>query len=142
MSCKHILKFFSPPPPSPLEGLYGGQQENGEFSIFVLSNQFQGRISLVRFSSLDAHTLSKFPEQLLSAKRKVRVRVFALRLMMNVFFCFENTDKTNRFDSDWLTRQRQYKNKNIIIRTNNTKNINMMIRTSKVITHVYHEEAH
>jgi hypothetical protein len=23
------------------------------------------------------------------------------------FYCFENTDKTNRFDSDWFTRQRQ-----------------------------------
>jgi hypothetical protein len=40
--------------------------------------------------------------------------------MMN-FYCFEsNTDKTNRFDSDWLTRQRQYKNKNIIITTSKT----------------------
>ena len=33
------------------------------------------------------------------------------------FYCFENTDKTNRFDSDWCTRQKQYKNKNIIIVT-------------------------
>jgi hypothetical protein len=35
-----------------------------------------------------------------------------------IFYCFENTDKTNRFDSDWCTRQKQYKNRNIIIITN------------------------
>jgi hypothetical protein len=33
-----------------------------------------------------------------------------------ILFCFENTDKTNRVDSDWCTRQKQDKNKNIIIR--------------------------
>ena len=33
------------------------------------------------------------------------------------FYCFENTDKTNHFDSDWGTRQKRYKNKNIIIIT-------------------------
>ena len=41
--------------------------------------------------------------------------------LIMTFYCFENTDKTNRFDSDWLTRQRQYKNKNIIIRTSNPR---------------------
>ena len=34
-----------------------------------------------------------------------------------IFYCFENTDKTNWFDSDWCTRQKQYKNRNIIIIT-------------------------
>ena len=33
------------------------------------------------------------------------------------FYCFENMDKTNRFDSDWGTRQKRYKNKNIMIIT-------------------------
>ena len=33
------------------------------------------------------------------------------------FYCFENTDKTYQFDSDWGTMQKQYKNKNIIIIT-------------------------
>ena len=37
--------------------------------------------------------------------------------MMIDFYCFENTDKTNGFDSDWGTRQKRYKNKNIIITT-------------------------
>ena len=34
-----------------------------------------------------------------------------------IFYCFENTDKTNRFDSDWCTRQKKYKNRNTIITT-------------------------
>ena len=35
--------------------------------------------------------------------------------MMIDFYSFENTHKTNWFDSDWGTRQKQYKNKNIMI---------------------------
>ena len=37
--------------------------------------------------------------------------------LMIDFYCFENTHKTNRFDCDWGTRQKRYKNKNIIIIT-------------------------
>jgi hypothetical protein len=55
--------------------------------------------------------------------------------MMN-FYCFENTDKTNWFDSDWLTGQRQYKNKNIIMRTSNTKPEHDH-QNKQGITHVY-----
>ena len=39
------------------------------------------------------------------------------RVMMIDFYCFENTHKTNRFDCDWGTKQKRYKNKNIIIIT-------------------------
>ena len=31
------------------------------------------------------------------------------------FYCFEETGKTNWFDSDWCTKQKQYKNRNIIM---------------------------
>ena len=37
-----------------------------------------------------------------------------VRGQMN-FCCFENTDKTNWVDSDWFIRQKQCKNRNIII---------------------------
>ena len=43
--------------------------------------------------------------------------VLASILLMIDFYCFENTHKTNWFDSDWGTRQKWYKNKNIIIIT-------------------------
>ena len=49
----------------------------------------------------------------LPCQRAVKV---GLQMVID-FYCFENTHKTNRFDCDWGTWQKRYKNKNIIIIT-------------------------
>ena len=50
------------------------------------------------------------------SEKEDKTNRFDSEMMMN-FYCFEETGKTNRFDSDWRTKQKQCKNRNIIIIT-------------------------